>query len=237
MNKKQVKSALKKTWHFIWEEDSIASWIVNIILAFILIKFLVYPALGFIFHTGFPVVAVVSGSMEHGLSPVCQDYDQTNDQCLTYSSNMGFICGNIIAKQGINFDKYWSTCGNWYASRNITKDEFQGFSFRNGFNTGDIMVLYGEDPTKIKLGDIIVFSTSTRPDPIIHRVVKITKDQNTNLLIFATKGDHNEDTNTMVNEGMITQDRYIGKAVFRIPYLGWIKIGFVNFINWIKAVI
>ena len=59
------KKLLKKLWHFIWEDNSIWSWIVNIVLAFILIKFIVYPSLGFLLGTSHPVVAVVSESMEH----------------------------------------------------------------------------------------------------------------------------------------------------------------------------
>jgi len=59
------KKTLKKVWYFIWEDNSIWSWIVNIILAFILIKFIVYPGLGFLLSTSHPVVAVVSESMEH----------------------------------------------------------------------------------------------------------------------------------------------------------------------------
>ena len=65
MNMKEFKSILHKVWYFIWESDSIWSWIINIILAFIIIKFLVYPGLGFALGTSHPIVAVVSGSMEH----------------------------------------------------------------------------------------------------------------------------------------------------------------------------
>ena len=67
MNKKEFKKLLKKTWHFIWEDNSIWSWIVNIILAFILIKFAVYHGLGLILSTSHPVVAVVSSSMDHDM--------------------------------------------------------------------------------------------------------------------------------------------------------------------------
>jgi len=56
---------LKRFWHFVWEEDSLLSWVVNIVLAFVLIKFIIYPGLGFVVGTQFPIVAVVSGSMEH----------------------------------------------------------------------------------------------------------------------------------------------------------------------------
>lgn len=59
------KSLLSKIWYFIWEDNSIWSWLVNIILAFVLVKFIIYPVLGFMLGTGLPVVAVVSGSMEH----------------------------------------------------------------------------------------------------------------------------------------------------------------------------
>ena len=62
---KDFKKAWKKIWYFIWEDNSIWSWIVNIILAFVLIKFIVYPGLGLILSTSHPVVAVVSESMEH----------------------------------------------------------------------------------------------------------------------------------------------------------------------------
>ena len=60
-----TKDSFKKTWRFIWHDDSWASWFVNIIIAFILVKFLIYPGLGFILGTTHPVVAVISGSMEH----------------------------------------------------------------------------------------------------------------------------------------------------------------------------
>ena len=62
---KNWKKKLKKIWHFIWEDNSVWSWLVNIALAFVLIKFIVYPGFGLILQTSHPVVAVVSESMEH----------------------------------------------------------------------------------------------------------------------------------------------------------------------------
>ena len=69
-----TRAFLKKAWHFIWEDDSVLSWLVNIILAFVLIKFIVYPGLGFILQTTHPVVAVVSESMEHGMNRNLNSY-------------------------------------------------------------------------------------------------------------------------------------------------------------------
>lgn len=59
------KRRWKKIWYLIWEDNSIWSWLVNIILAFVLIKFIIYPGLGLLLNTSHPVVAVVSESMKH----------------------------------------------------------------------------------------------------------------------------------------------------------------------------
>ena len=214
---KSWKQILKKTWHFIWEDDSMLSWIVNILLAFILIKFIVYPGLGFILSTDFPIVAVVSGSMEHKVAP---DASGTLKLCdKTYEE-----------KESINFNTYWETCGSWYEAETvITKDDFQQFPFRNGFNEGDIMILKGKQPENINIGDVIVFK-SNRPDPIIHRVVKIWED---NGYHYQTKGDHNERVikTLRLDESDIHENQVLGNALFRIPYLGWVKIAFVKLIT------
>jgi len=198
MNKKKAKKLLKKTWYFIWEDNSIWSWIVNIILAFILIKFIVYPGLGFLLSTSHPVVAVVSESMEHN----------------------------------IEFDGWWDKNKNWYLQNNIGKEEFKKFSLKNGFNKGDIMVLVGKDAENIEVGDVIVFQ-SDRKDPIIHRVVN--KIENNSIIYFQTKGDNNKDSikNSQLDETNINKEKIIGKAVLRIPLLGYIKIGFVEILKFI----
>ena len=57
--------------------------------------------------------------------------------------------------------------------------------------------------------------------------------------IIQTKGDHNQAQLTASNnlyrtdETNINQDQLIGKAILRIPYLGWIKIWFVELIQMI----
>ena len=190
---RRTKRLFRKTWHFLWEDDSISSWIVNIVLAFVIIKYLVYPGLGLIFATSYPVVAVVSESMEHNT----------------------------------NFDSWWESNKNWYLQRGITKDDFEGYIFKNGFNKGDIMILYGTKVEKIKLGDVIVFK-SKRPDPIIHRVVH--RDIGDDGYVFMTKGDNNRGMirESTLDETNIREDMIIGRAVFRIPFLGYVKIAFVE---------
>jgi signal peptidase I len=196
MDKKKIKRVLKRTWWFIWEDDSIWSWIVNIILAFVLIKYIVYPGLGFLLGTSFPIVAVVSGSMEH---------------------------------QG-NFNDWYDSQADWYMNMGISKEDFSSFDFKNGFNKGDIMILYGTKPADIQVGGVIVFR-SKRPDPIIHRVVK--KWSLNGKWHFQTKGDNNADSINSIglDETDIREEQVLGRAVIRIPLLGYIKIWFVELIQ------
>ncbi|MAG50345.1 signal peptidase I [archaeon] len=191
----EFKKILKDIWYFIWKEDSIWSWLTNVLLAFILVKFIIYPLLGLLLVTSHPLVAVVSGSMEHDGS----------------------------------FENWWDSQSNWYTSHDFTKEQIKSWSFSNGFNKGDIMLLYGSKPKNIKLGDVIVFGSPLHSDPIIHRVVNI-KEENSKIY-FQTKGDHNPDIIVQLGENNINEERYIGKAILRIPLLGWIKILFVELIN------
>jgi len=96
---------LRKIWNFIWHDDSLLSWIVNIILAFILVKFIIYPGLGLILQTSLPVVAVVSSSMEHNTNfddfwlrqgNWYEDNGISKQEFLTYPLKNGFNKGDII---------------------------------------------------------------------------------------------------------------------------------------------
>jgi len=192
------KKAALKAWKFIMEDDSPLSWAINIILAFVLIKFIVYPGLGLILGTTNPIVAVISDSMQHPGG----------------------------------FDAWWSSQEPIYNQFNVTKAEFKSFSLGNGFNKGDIIFLIGSKPQDLKVGDVIVFK-SLRPDPIIHRIV--TKWQAPEGIYFQTKGDHNfvSIQDGGLDEMRVSEKAVIGKALFRIPWLGYIKIWFVEVLNGI----
>lgn len=211
-HRKQPKSTWGKLWYFIWHEDSWESWLVNIVLAFVLIKFIVYPGLGFILATSHPIVAVVSGSMYHGLEDRGAVYD---------------ICGQTYLQKdfGTSYSNWWDNCGDWYKSHlNITLDDFKKYPLSRGFAKGDIILLVGSDPNKLKVGDIIVFNKG-QSYPIIHRVINIDNES----MIFTTKGDHNSDSGSF-DKG-ITSDSIIGKAIIKIPYVGYVKIFAVDFLK------
>lgn len=203
-----AKTNWQKFWHFLWHSNSILSWVVNVVLAFVLIKYLLYPGIGLVLGTQLPVVAVISESMEH----------PRGDDWLT---------------QPANCERGPCTQEAWYIHRDISSKDFKEFPFSNGFNKGDIMLLVGEKTEDINIGEIIVFS-SGKSYPIIHRVIERTETEFG--IKFETKGDNNPSQITVngLNERNIKEDDIIGVAKVRVPYLGFIKIWFTHFINLLR---
>ncbi len=190
-------SWIGKAWRFLWHEDSLASWLASILLSFILIKFLLYPGLGLVLGTPFPVVAVVSSSMEHHPG---------------------------------DYEGWWAKNEDFYLRMNITKFDFEKYPFKNGFNKGDIMVLAGADTADLKRGTVIVY-WSGKPYPIIHRYIGENEENGVTYLM--SKGDNNPAmvTSFELDERRIPPETVLGKAVLRIPYLGWVKILAVDLLD------
>lgn len=111
------------------------------------------------------------------------------------------------------FNEWWEKNSAWYESRGIAKSEFFEFSYRNGLNKGDIILVTGKK--QYDKGEVIIFNAPTRY-PIIHRIIEENP--------IATKGDHN--VNQLDFEKNIGADALIGKASLRIPILGWVKLIF-----------
>ncbi|MDO8642512.1 MAG: signal peptidase I [Candidatus Woesearchaeota archaeon] len=191
MNRAQLGTFLKRAWRFLWHDESVWSWVANVVIAFVLIKFVVYPGLGWLLGTPFPIVAVVSGSMEH---------------------------------RG-GFDTWWADHEKFYEQHGIANDVFKTFPFSNGFNKGDIMILRGLKKENIKKGTVIVFHTSRLSEPVIHRIVEVGDTGST----VTTKGDFNSQSHSFEQD--IPLNQIIGEAVVKIPYLGYIKIWFVQLLN------
>lgn len=158
--------------------------------------FLVTGILSLILQTNIPIVAVISGSMDHGLNEA------------------GYPCRNNIGGNSNNFDIWWSKCESTYREFGITKEQFIKFPFSNGFKKGDIAFL--QNSNKIAVGDIIVYDAKNQNIPIIHRIVKIENG------IYMTKGDHNPIQNSYENDIQNSQIR--GKSIFIIPYLGYLRL-------------
>ena len=219
MNTKKIK----KAWNWVWNSDSALSWIVALILIFVFVKLIFFPTLSFIMGTSLPLAGVESSSMDHQITK--DDFNRLS------------LCGRLYLeseKEHKNFEEYWNECGDWYENKNISKQEFSDFSLKNGFKKGDVVIVWGR--FKPKIGDIIVFKAgqnSLAPRPIIHRIVNINEDTN----IIQTKGDHNGLQLTAGNnpfktdETNIKESQIMGKAIIKIPYLGWPKIWITDLMN------
>ena len=118
-----MREFLKRAWHFIWNDDSLLSWIVNVILAFIIVKFLIYPGIGLLFGTDYPLVAVVSCSMEHNIN-----FDSW------WETNKAWYESNGISRE--QFSEFPFKNG-------INQGDIMVLKNRKEVNTGDVIVFAG----------------------------------------------------------------------------------------------
>jgi len=205
--KQKIKSPIAKFWDWLWHSDSWLSWVVALIFAFVTVKFIFFPILSLIMGTQLPLVVVESSSMEHPAG--------------------GFF-GNLILSQ-TSVEKWWQDevngvkRGEWYEERNIGITDAKDWPLRTGFDKGDIMIVWGRFNPKV--GDVIIFNANTQ-HPIIHRIVSINGDT------IQTKGDNNN--GQLAVEKTISKSEILGKAVFKIPKLGWLKLIFVEIFNALK---
>lgn len=203
---KYPDSALGKIWYFLWKDDSIWSWLVSLVIAFILVKFVFFPILSLIFASSMPLVVVESSSMYHPGG--------------TIKGITGF--GNQK-----EFESWWEQGKTWYENNKIIFDQVNQWSLKSGLDKGDIIVIKGSK--NLNIGDIIVFNAGQK-HPIIHRIVKIRLTETGQ--IYETKGDNYlTNSNQLAIEREIKPDQIIGKAVFRLPRLGWIKLIVVELWN------
>ncbi|MCA9486641.1 signal peptidase I [Candidatus Woesearchaeota archaeon] len=221
MTVKKILLQLKRFWLFIWKDDSPLAYVLNLLFAFLFIKFLFFPAIGFALNTDFPIVAIVSGSMEH----------KTQVQNIPGCMGTSCICGvSQETPERFSFTQYWQICGSYYETNfNITQEVFATFPYKNGLNTGDVMILYGKDPKDIEVGQVLVFEPGDKQwyanyGPVIHRVVAKWKG-NDGKWYFRTKGDHNAiSSDTRSFESEISEDEVFGIGLVRIPFIGYVKI-------------
>ncbi|MGA2130537.1 MAG: signal peptidase I [Candidatus Pacearchaeota archaeon] len=196
---KGLKYYLKRFWFLLWKDDSLKGWIFSIIFLFIFIKFIFFPVLSLATGTSLPLAIVESCSMYHQ--------------------------GNLFS----DFNAWWTRHDAKYALYIINELDFQAFPLKNGFNKGDILFIVHVDPSKLKVGDIIIFNAG-QANPIIHRIVNITETNGQET--FSTEGDNNNGQLTFENG--ITGNQIVGKAVLKVaPYLGWVKL---IFYDWEKPV-
>jgi signal peptidase I len=114
------------------------------------------------------------------------------------------------------FEKIFGT-SDIYDENNISLDNTKNWVFQNGFNKGDIIFVVGAE--NVKVGDVIIFNGGARY-PLIHRVVSAGET-------YGTKGDNYKSNPTQLSvEEEIQPNQIMGKALFKIPHIGWAKLIF-----------
>ena len=104
-----------------------------------------------------------------------------------------------------------------YEDYGVILEDTLDWDFQDGINKGDMIFVVAAK--NIERGDVIIFNGGTA-NPLIHRVIKVGDT-------YSTKGD-NYKTNSkqLSSEKIIERDRIIGKALFRVPVVGWAKLIF-----------
>ena len=210
---------IKKFWRWTWDDKSFSSYISAIILSIIIIQFLIFPTLGFFLKNDFPIVTIVSGSMEHKIVG-------------------GKICDkkNLGEDRNLDFNLWWDYCGEYYEENfNLTKEKFLEFPNKNGLDIGEVLIIYKKKNEDINVGDNLVFISKDEYffenfGPVIHRV--ILKEKIDGKFYFTTKGDHNSISQKNFEDN-IGDKNVIGVSILEIPYLGLPKYYLSKILGWI----
>jgi signal peptidase I len=109
-----------------------------------------------------------------------------------------------------------------YSNNNININDTQNWDFPRGLNKGDIIFIV--KTKNISVGNVIIFNAQTSY-PIIHRIID-------DIEPYQTKGDNYVTNSKQLSvEKNISEEQYLGRAIFKIPYLGWIKLIFFDWKN------
>ena len=105
-----------------------------------------------------------------------------------------------------------------YEDQEISIEDTNRWDFQNGFSKGDVIFVVGAK--EVEVGDVIIFNAGNKY-PLIHRVISSEKGE------YSTKGD-NYKTNSkqLPSEKSISEEQLVGKALFKIPFVGWAKLIF-----------
>jgi signal peptidase I len=191
------------------------NWAVNIFFAFIF-AFILYSFFGFLFGTSSPFVIVLSGSME----PT-------------------FYRGDIMAMSGANASNLKAQeieLGEEISGRALA--EIATPSYSPDGNIFSIIFKNGKEIRPNKQGDIVVYYSSYRQEPIIHRAV--AKIRAKDGIFLLTKGDSKANYTVDQDCGLVIAGTpqkpgcinlypvnvkdIQGKVTFKIPLLGYVKL-------------
>jgi signal peptidase len=108
----------------------------------------------------------------------------------------------------------------------------QGISMHPTLEDGDLIVIDRTSFDNLKIGDIIIYDKpEIYPEPVVHRIIKITINQEEFLF---TKGDNNQFQDPLPISRNGYKAKYIG---IRIPYAGFVGRALAPPVNYIIIVL
>ena len=110
----QKESVFRKFWNWLWNSNSVLSWVISFFLAFLIVRFIFYPVIGLLLGSSIPLVVIESGSMEHfagcdkWYEAQQEDYAKagiTEEQVREWPFKNGVNKGDIAIIKGRDFSK------------------------------------------------------------------------------------------------------------------------------------
>ena len=131
---------------------------------------------------------------------------------------------DIILNLGLAFVIYASL--GYALSTGVPLTAVVSDSMEPNLYKGDMLVIYGTQ--EIEVGDIIVYQNPKTNLPIVHRVIEDVDGK------FITKGDNNpaDDVTLGITDNPVSPVQVQGKAVVKLPLLGWVKILFLRALGY-----
>ncbi|XP_021755939.1 signal peptidase complex catalytic subunit SEC11C-like [Chenopodium quinoa] len=101
-------------------------------------------------------------------------------------------------------------------------------SMEPGIRKGDLLFFSAMKSPPIQTGEIVLFKIEGKEIPIVHRVIKVHRQNAPNKFILLTKGDANseDDRYGVYADGQLWLEDHdiIGRVIGRMPYIGWATI-------------
>jgi signal peptidase I len=216
-------------FYFFMKEDAI-DWSIYMLFAFVF-AFIALSILGILLGTRFPMVIVISQSM----SPLIN----RGDVVILQSAETGVACQEVsldlptLKELPLRYYAvpYCTSLNPLLETESRPCEEFktalvQGQISASDFTTTKIVFQNNEELILNEEGDIVVYYSDVKNEPIIHRAIaKITVGDGTYLL---TKGDSSLnpliDQQAGITNYALNVSEIEGKTVFWIPIVGYGKL-------------
>ena len=99
-------------------------------------------------------------------------------------------------------------------------------SMEPAFQRGDILFL-NNAVQEVHVGDVVVFKIKDRDIPIVHRILKVHRNEETGQVDLLTKGDNNRvDDRGLYAPGQLwlSREDILGRAIGTLRYVGMVTI-------------